>query len=62
MSEVIALVDYDRNILASLSMVLETEGYTVRTYSDGVEAYHGIYHRPPALSERFCDLVALPSW
>ena len=44
MSEVIALVDDDRNILSSLSMFLETEGYTVKTYSDGVEVYDGIYH------------------
>ena len=42
MSEVIALVDDDRNILSSLSMFLETEGSTVRTYGDGVEAYEGI--------------------
>ena len=50
MSEVITLVDDDRNILSSLSMFLETEGYTVRTYSDGVEAYEGIYRQPPALA------------
>ena len=50
MSEVIALVDDDWNILSSLSMFLETEGYTVRTYSDGVEAYEGIYRQPPALA------------
>src|SRR5437764_4583044 len=35
----IALVDDDRNILASVSMLLEQEGYNVRTYSDGASAY-----------------------
>lgn len=37
MSEVITLVDDDRNMLLLLSMFLETERYTVRTYGDGVE-------------------------
>src|SRR5262245_38809262 len=32
---VIALVDDERNILTSLGMALEAEGYKVRTYSDG---------------------------
>ena len=32
----IALVDDDRNILTSVSMVLEAEGYDVDTYTDGV--------------------------
>ena len=31
----IALVDDDRNILTSVSMALEAEGFTVRTYTDG---------------------------
>jgi two-component system, OmpR family, response regulator ChvI len=34
----IALVDDDRNILASVSMALEAEGYRVMTYTDGVSA------------------------
>ena len=42
MSEVIVLVDDDRNILSPLSKFRETEGYTVNTYSDGVEVYDGI--------------------
>ena len=32
----IALVDDDRNILTSVSMALEAEGFSVRCYSDGV--------------------------
>jgi len=31
----IALVDDDKNILASVSMLLEQEGYHVRTFTDG---------------------------
>lgn len=38
MSANIALVDDDRNILTSVSMVLEGEGYAVRTYNDGATA------------------------
>src|SRR5262249_3639653 len=34
----IALVDDDRNILSSLSMALEAEGYHVKTYTDGQSA------------------------
>ena len=34
----IALVDDDQNILTSVSMALEAEGYNVTTYSDGAEA------------------------
>ena len=38
MSSSIALVDDDQNILTSVSMALEAEGYDVTTYSDGAEA------------------------
>ncbi|MEK9969346.1 MAG: DNA-binding response regulator, partial [Ferrovibrio sp.] len=34
MSATIALVDDDRNILTSVSIALEAEGYKVRTYND----------------------------
>ena len=34
----IALVDDDRNILTSVTMALEAEGFEVRTYSDGAAA------------------------
>ena len=42
MSHSIALVDDDRNILTSVSMALEEEGYRVRTYTDGSEALHAL--------------------
>ena len=35
----IALVDDDKNILASVSMLLEQEGYHVRAYADGATAF-----------------------
>jgi two-component system, OmpR family, response regulator ChvI len=48
----IALVDDDRNILASVSMALEAEDYAVRTYRDGAEALRGLTDKP-------ADLVVL---
>lgn len=46
----IALVDDDRNILTSVSMTLEAEGFTVRTYKDGEEALREITRNPPDLA------------
>ena len=48
----IALVDDDRNILTSVSMALEAEGFEVRTYSDGATAL-------TALSQSLPDLAIL---
>lgn len=42
MAEKIALVDDDRNILTSVRMVLETEGFDVATYNNGEEALVGL--------------------
>ena len=38
MSQTIALVDDDRNILTSMSMALEKEGFNIQTYLDGESA------------------------
>src|SRR5216683_7656297 len=46
----IALVDDDRNILTSISIVLEAEGYRVMTYTDGVSALAGFKSSPPDLA------------
>ena len=46
----IALVDDDENILTSVSMFLESEGYHVQTYHDGVSALAGLTERPPDLA------------
>ncbi len=43
----IALVDDDRNILTSVSIALEAEGYRVMTYSDGASALDGFKTSPP---------------
>jgi two-component system response regulator ChvI len=46
----VALVDDDRNILTSVSMMLEAEGFKVTTYRDGAEALRGIQTDPPDLA------------
>ena len=46
----IALVDDDRNILTSLRMVLEAEGYKTQTYNDGASALDGLSENPPDLA------------
>jgi len=48
--QTIVLVDDDRNILTSVSMALEAEGFEVRTYTDGDEAQRGIMQRPADLA------------
>ena len=50
MKQTIALVDDDRKILTSVSMTLEQEGFTVRTYTDGESALQGITARPVDLA------------
>ena len=50
MSKTIALVDDDRNILTSLSMALEREGFKVQTYIDGESALVGLSRNPPDLA------------
>ncbi|MBM3502368.1 MAG: response regulator transcription factor [Alphaproteobacteria bacterium] len=45
----IALVDDDRNILTSVSIALEAEGYAVRTFGDGQEALDGLTRQPADL-------------
>lgn len=50
MPQKIALVDDDRNILTSVSMALEAEGFDVKTYTDGEEGLKGILEAPPDLA------------
>jgi two-component system response regulator ChvI len=50
MSKKIALVDDDRNILTSVSMALQAEGYSVTTYNDGLEALDGLSRTPVDLA------------
>ena len=51
-SHTIALIDDDRNILTSVSIGLEAEGFRVRTYADGAEALRALIVQP-------VDLVVL---
>ena len=50
MAHKIALVDDDRNILTSVSIVLEQEGFEVVTYRDGAEALRGLVDNPVDLA------------
>ena len=50
MKQTIALVDDDRNILTSISIALEKEGFNVQTYLDGESAYIGMTRTPPDLA------------
>lgn len=45
----IALVDDDRNILTTLSIALQAEGYATRVYSDGEAALKALTENPPDL-------------
>lgn len=46
----IALVDDDENILTSVSMFLEGEGYEVSTYTDGASALKALTRNPPDMA------------
>jgi len=46
----IALVDDDRNILTSVSIALENEGFRIQSYTDGATALDGIRQSPPDLA------------
>ena len=50
MNQTIALVDDDRNILTSLSIALEKEGFNIQTYLDGESALIGLSRTPPDLA------------
>jgi len=49
MSQVIALVDDDRNILTSVSIALQAEGFLTRVYTDGQTALKAFSDNPPDL-------------
>jgi two-component system response regulator ChvI len=50
MSTTIALVDDDRNILTSVSIALQAEGFSTRVYSDGETALKALLDNPPDLA------------
>ena len=49
MSATIALVDDDRNILTSVSIALQAEGFVTRLYTDGETALKALGENPPDL-------------
>jgi two-component system, OmpR family, response regulator ChvI len=52
--QVIALVDDDRNILTTVSIGLQAEGFATRVYSDGEAALRALLENPPDLA--VCDI------
>ena len=50
MSKTIALVDDDRNILTSVSIALQAEGFVTRLYSEGETALKALIDNPPDLA------------
>ena len=52
--QVIALVDDDRNILTTVSIGLQAEGFITRVYSDGAAALKALLENPPDLA--VCDI------
>ena len=54
MTHTIALVDDDRNILTTVSIALQTEGFATRVYADGESALKALRENPPDLA--VCDI------
>jgi two-component system, OmpR family, response regulator ChvI len=54
MAATVALVDDDRNILTSLSITLQSEGFVTRLYSDGEAALKALTDNPPDIA--VCDI------
>ena len=50
MAQTIAIVDDDRNLLTSISIALEHEGFKVQTYIDGETALNGLTRNTPDLA------------
>lgn len=48
--QIIALVDDDRNILTSVSIALQAEGFITKLYTDGEAALEALLETPPALA------------
>lgn len=47
---IIALIDDDRNILTSVSLALQAEGFTTRVYADGASGLKALLENPPDLA------------
>src|SRR5262249_19513947 len=55
----IALVDDDQNVVSSVSIALQAEGYRVATYTDGVSALDGFQTAPPDLAILDIDMPCM---
>jgi two-component system, OmpR family, response regulator ChvI len=54
MTSTIALIDDDRNILTSVSIALQAEGFVTRLYADGESGLKALLDNPPDLA--VCDI------
>ena len=54
MTATIALIDDDRNILTSVAIALQSEGFMTRVYADGDAALKALLENPPDLA--VCDI------
>ena len=54
MTPIIALIDDDRNILTSVSIALQSEGFLTRVYADGEIGLKALLDNPPDLA--VCDI------
>jgi two-component system, OmpR family, response regulator ChvI len=54
MTSTIALIDDDRNILTSVSIALQAEGFVTRIYADGESGLKALLDNPPDLA--VCDI------
>ena len=56
---IIALVDDDQNVVSSISIALQAEGYRVATYTDGASALDGFQTAPPDLAILDIDMPCM---
>ncbi len=59
---VIVLVDDSRDILTSVSIAMEAEGYTVRTYTDGASALEGLIQKSADLGIFDIKMPKMDGW
>lgn len=60
--QTIALVDDDRNILASVSIGLQAEGFATRVYADGTSALKALLDNPPDLAVVDIKMPRMTGW
>ena len=58
----IALVDHDRNILTSVKMTLEVEGFVVDSCSDGQGALEASHRKQPDIAVLYIKMSRMDGW